>query len=109
MIKRVGEKSVNAYCEVFGYTARNKVASEFLCFRGLDMSLAGLASGSDIPKQTVYLAVKRLVSEGVVVPTRKVGKLQYYKLNGKSSKARVMVGAMDLVIKDVIENQGRTE
>lgn len=93
------EKGWGAFCDLFGATSRNRVLEIFLEGREIDNSLGNIAEEGNINRATVYNAVRELLGQEVIVPTRKVGKTQLYKLNLNNSNVKAIAKVFDLTLK----------
>ncbi len=74
----------SAFIKIFGDTPFNRVFDMLLDHPNLDYSKKELAGLSGMSESTLYGMWNKLERLGIVIPTRKFGKAQLYKLNPKS-------------------------
>jgi len=74
----------SAFISIFGDTPFNRVFDILLDHPTLDYSKKELAELSAMSESTLYKVWDKLERLGIVIPTRKFGKAQLYKLNGNS-------------------------
>lgn len=103
-MKQNEENPWGVFCDVFGASARNRVLEIFLEGPGVDNGLGNIAEETELSRAAVYNVIDSLLEQGLVVPTRKIGKTQLYKLNLGKEEVKVLVKAFDLSLK-AIENE----
>ena len=86
------------FCTVFGATPRNRILEFFLEMRELDLAIGDVAEEIGLNKATTYNTVEVLIKEDFIVQTRKVGKVQLYKLNLQKSEVKVLIVAFNKVL-----------
>ena len=87
------------FCKVFGATPRNRILEFFLEMRELDLAIGDVAEEIGLNKATTYNTVEQLIKEDFIVPTRKVGKVQLYRLNLQKPEVKVLIVAFNNVLK----------
>jgi DNA-binding transcriptional ArsR family regulator len=92
--------------EVIGDTVINRIVDFLIEGRGLDYSKKDIAEGCEISRPTLYKILPRLVKEGVVKPTRAIGKVQLYALNEQNEKIKVLLKMEELLLKKSFEEVG---
>jgi len=76
---------------VFGDTPVVKVIDFFLDNREFDYSLTDIAKNADVGWSTLHKFWKDLVSLGLVVKTRRIGRAELYRLNMESPMVNKLV------------------
>jgi len=66
--------------ELFGECKKTKILEILLENRDEELSAPEIEEMSDLSKGTVYKYLKKLLDEGIIEETRKVGKTQFHKL-----------------------------
>lgn len=99
----MNEDLIGEFCKVFGMTPRNIILDHFLCFRTTDYPLGDLAEDYEISKATIYNAAKPLIKEKYLIPTRKIGGAQLYKLNLEKPEVKFLIKVDDLLMERIYE------
>ena len=81
----------SSFSLVFGDSPIVKVIDFFLDNREFDYSLTDIARNSDIGWSTLHLFWKNLVTMEIVVKTRRIGRVELYKLNINSSLVKKLI------------------
>ncbi len=101
------EKPWGTFCDVFGPTARNRVLEIFLEGPGVDNGLGNIAEESGLSRAAVYVIIEELLEQRLVVPSRKVGRTQLYKLDMNKEEVKALLKAFDLTLKLVAKEVER--
>ena len=104
MIIMTKEKAWGAFCDLFGATARNRVLEIFLEGTGVDNGLGNIAEESGLSRATVYYIIARLLRQGLVMPTRTVGRTQLYKLNTGNEEVKALLSGFNSALR-LVENE----
>lgn len=104
MAKINNEKPWGAFCDLFGADARNRVLEIFLEGPEVDNGLGNVAEESGLSRATVYNVMSGLLEQGLVVPSRIVGRTQLYKLDLNKEEVKALLKAFDLTLK-IIEKE----
>lgn len=83
------------FCELFGATARNRVLEIFLEGREIDNGLGNVAEEAGLNRASVYNVASGLLKQGIIMPSRIVGRTQLYKLNFKNDEVRILSKSFD--------------
>ena len=86
------------FCKVFGANPRNRILEFFLESRELDFSIGNVSAVTELNRATTYNAIEELLSDGVIIPTRKISGAQLYKLNIEKEQVRLLVDTFNLVL-----------
>ncbi|MBI2583315.1 MAG: winged helix-turn-helix transcriptional regulator [Candidatus Aenigmarchaeota archaeon] len=92
--------------EVIGDTIENRFLDFLIEGRGLDYSKKDIAEGCGISRPTVYAILPKMLKEGLVKSTRKIGRVQLYTLNEKSEKVKIMLKLEEMLLKKSFEEVG---
>jgi predicted transcriptional regulator len=87
------------FVEFFGDSPKVRVLDMLITGRELDYSISDIAAEASIGRATFYRMLEELLSREVILPTRKVGNMQLYKLNDKNSFVKEMILLYDRLIK----------
>lgn len=102
------EKPWGAFCDLIGASARNRVLEVFLEGWEIDNSFGNAAEESSLNRATVYNVAEELLKERVLVPTRKVGRAQLYKLNTDNESVKALIKIFNLALK-IVEKEVQRE
>ena len=83
---------------LFGISPRTLILEFFLEMRDLDFSIGAIARELGMCRATAYNTMHRLLAEELVIPSRKVGNAQLYKLNLKSKKVHPLIEVFDEIL-----------
>lgn len=89
---------VGEFCKVFGDTPRNRILEFLLAGRELDFGIGDVAKETGLNRATAYNTMEELIHDGFVVPTRKLGNTQLYKLNKNKSEVKALLEAFDMLL-----------
>ena len=89
---------MGAFCDVFGQTPRLKVLEFFLEGREIDFSIASVAEETELSRATTYAICDELIDHQFILPTRKVGNVQLYKLNKSKPEVQLLCKAFRMVL-----------
>lgn len=95
------EKPWGAFCDLVGPSPRNRVLEIFLEGWEIDNGFGNVAEESSLNRATVYIVAQKLLKEGMILPTRKVGRAQLYKLNTDNEYAKALIKIFNLSLKIV--------
>ena len=95
------------FCNIFGATPRNRILEFFLEMRELDLAIGDVAEEIGLNKATTYNTVEELIEEEFIVPTRKVGKIQLYRLNIPKPEVKLLIATFNNVLKTLGEKYNR--
>jgi len=94
--------------EVIGGTVENRITDFLIEGRGLDYTKKDIAENCDISRPTLYKVFSKLVKEGIIKPTRIIGRVQLYSLNAENEKVKALLKLEEFLLKksfERIENQ----
>lgn len=84
-------QEVGIFAETLGVNPRNAMIEYFVDIPTLDHSLGDIAREYGLNKATAYNTARELLAEGLIVPTRKVGRTQLYKLSESKQAQRLLM------------------
>ena len=99
----------SVYLDVVGYTPRNKVLEYFVMARKLDVTISEIIDEYGMNKATTYNVVRDLLKEKKIVPTKKIGNTQLYRINLKDSTCQMLVEIFNKCIEKVCEEYAEKE
>ena len=88
---------------VFGDSPVVKVMDFFLDNREFDYSLTDIARNSDIGWSTLHGFWKELVGLDIVIPTRRIGRAELYKLNEKNPLVKKLIDIDNEISKKMVK------
>ncbi len=87
------------FCELFGATPRNRILEFFLEMRELDFAMCDVIEETGLNKATAYSTMEELVKYQIIIPTRKVGKTQLYKLNINRDDVQLLIEIFNKILR----------
>lgn len=93
----------SVFVEFFGKEPRVRILECFLEGRELDFGAGDIARELELNRVTVYQVMYDLEKELIIIPTRKVGKGQLYKLNLQNENVQLMVKAFNAILHGIAE------
>lgn len=84
--------------EVIGDTVVNRIIDFLIEGRGIDYTKKDIADNCKISRPTLYKAFPVLVKEGVIKPTRTIGRVQLYTLNTQNEKVKVLIKLEEMIL-----------
>ncbi|MBI2578805.1 MAG: winged helix-turn-helix transcriptional regulator [Candidatus Aenigmarchaeota archaeon] len=100
------EKSI--LLEVIGDTMENRIIDFLIEGVGIDYTKKDIAGGCDISRPTLYKILPKLIKQGIIKPTRKIGRVQMYSLNAENEKVKALIKLEEFLLKksfDEVEKQ----
>ena len=89
--------------EVIGNTVENRIIDFLIEGRGLDYTKKDIADGCEISRPTLYKVFPKLVKEGIIKPTRTIGRVQLYTLNTENEKVKALLKLEEFLLKKSFE------
>lgn len=96
--RMIKKDECGVFCEIYGTTPRNRILEFFLEGRELDFGIGDVAAEIEMNRATCYNTMKELLEEGLIIPTRKIGKTQLYKINIVKAEVKILVQAFNLAL-----------
>ena len=97
------DDDIGEFARVFGATPRNRILEFFLALRTLDYAIGDVARECSLNRATTYNTMAELAHEGIVVPSRVVGRTQLYKLNMAKDTVKKLLEVFDLLLAKVAD------
>ena len=85
--------------EVIGATIENRIIDFLIEGKGLDYTKKDIADACEISRPTLYKAFPRLLKEGIIKPTRVIGRIQLYTLNTGNEKIKALLKLEEILLK----------
>ena len=92
---REGRTSI--FLRIFGRSPQTRIIDMFLDNPFFDLSRMEMVEALGMAKITMYKTIPIIEDSGIIVPSRKIGKTQLYRLNGDSET----VNHLRSVVKDI--------
>ena len=73
---------------IFGRSPQTRIIDMFLDNPFFDLSRMEMVESLGMAKITMYKTIPLIEDSGIIVPSRKIGKTQLYRLNGDSSAVK---------------------
>ncbi len=75
-----------------------KILEYLITIREVDFSKTDVINNSKVGRATFYKVWNNLLEEKIVVPSRKIGKIQLYKLNVEDNKVKKLIELYDSIL-----------
>src|SRR3989344_2345717 len=85
--------------EVIGNTIENRIIDFMIEGVGIDYTKKDIADGCDISRPTLYKILPVLIRNGLIKPTRIIGKVQLYTLNIENEKVKALLKLEEILLK----------
>ncbi len=95
--------------EVIGNTIENRIIDFLIEGIGLDYTKKDIADNCGISRPTLYKIFPKLIKEGVIKPTRVIGRVQLYSLNTGNEKVKALVKLEGFLLKKSIDGVEHTQ
>ncbi len=89
--------------EVIGDTIENRIIDFLIEGRGSDYTKKDIAENCGISRPTLYKVFSKLVKEGIIKPTRAIGRVQLYTLNTGNEKIKALLKLEEFLLKKSFE------
>lgn len=93
------------FVKFLGDSPKIKVLDMLITGRELDYSISDIAQQSGIGRATFYRMMDELLKNKIILPTRKFGNIQLYKLNQKNEYIKGLVRLYDHITKIASEKE----
>jgi len=90
------------FCKIIGDTPRNRVLEFFIEGREMDFGVGDVAREIGLNRLTTYSVMKDLVHNEFIIPSRKVGKGQLYRLNMKKLEVTMLIQLFNKVLQKIV-------
>ena len=95
------------FIEFMGDSPTVRVLDFLMSERDPDFSITDMARNSGIGRATLYRIWDALVRNGIIVPTRVIGKAKLYKLNKGNKKIKKLIELDDALILEDLRKRSR--
>lgn len=99
----------SAFLETMGESPRNKVLEYFVECNALDVAISDIIEEYNLNKATTYNLINKLLSQKIIIPTKKVGNTQLYRLNKENHISQILMNIMNDSIARVAEEYRKKE
>ena len=93
------------FIELFGDSPTIRVLDFLLTERELDFSISDMARNAGIGRATLYRIWEQLIKNGIIIPTRTIGKSELYKLNAQNPKIQKLIQIDDMLILEELRSK----
>ncbi len=96
-------KEKSAFLDVLGCSPQARVLDALITGRRLEFSATGIIRAADIGRATFYKIFPRLLEQGLILQTKKIGNIQLYTINQKNLTVQRLIKLHSQILKEVIE------
>lgn len=93
------------FVKFLGDSPKIRVLDMLITGRELDYSISDIAEQAEIGRATFYRMLDELLKNKIIMPTRKFGNMQLYKLNQKNEFVKGLIELYDRVTKVASEKE----
>ncbi len=93
------------FVKFLGDSPKIRVLDMLITGRELEYSISDIAEQAKIGRATFYRMINELLSNKIILPARKFGNMQLYKLNLENEFIKALVKLYDNVIKVASEKE----
>ncbi|MDO8628349.1 MAG: hypothetical protein Q7R56_01185 [Nanoarchaeota archaeon] len=97
----MNKEPYGTFCELFGATPKNRILEEYFTFGKGDYPINGIAENTGVKKSTAYKIATELINKGYLLPTRKIGGMQFYKLNQENPDIQLLLQIDKLILQQL--------
>ncbi|HLD12104.1 MAG TPA: hypothetical protein VJB87_00755 [Candidatus Nanoarchaeia archaeon] len=97
------QEEYGEFCRIFGPTPKNKIIEEYLTCGKADYPINGIAENTGVKKSTAYKIAAQLIEKKYLVPTRKIGGMQFYKLNAENKDVQLLFKIFNMILDKITE------
>ena len=97
------------FIELLGDSPTIRILDFLLTERELDFSISDMARNADIGRATLYRIWEQLIKNGIIIPTRVIGKSKLYKLNTNNSKIKKLIEIDDMLILEELRSKAEKQ
>ena len=91
MPRKLKKMDKSILLETIGDTIENRIVDFLIEGRGMDYSKTDIADNCEISRPALYRVLPKLVKEGMVKPTRAIGRVQLFSLNSENAKVEALL------------------
>ena len=100
---KMEEKSL--FIKFLGESPKIKILDMLITGRELDYSISDIAEEAGIGRATFYRMLDELLKNRIILPTRKFGNIQLYRINLDNEYVKGLVGLYDHIIEIASEKE----
>ncbi|MBW2984473.1 hypothetical protein KY361_05125 [Candidatus Woesearchaeota archaeon] len=93
------------FVKFLGDSPKIRVLDMLITGRELDYSISDIAEQAEIGRATFYRMLDELLKNKIILPTRKFGNIQLYKLNQKNEFVKGLIELYDRITKVASEKE----
>lgn len=89
--------------ETIGDTIENRIVDFLIGGINLDYAKTDIADNCEISRPTLYKVFPKLLKEGIIRPTRKIGIIQLYSINKENERVKALLKLEEYLLKKSFE------
>ena len=97
-VQKRNQTEKTLFQSVLGESPRIKVLDMLITGRELDYSISDISSTAGISRATFYQMMSQMLHEKVIIPTRKMGRMQLYRINARNPSIKTLIKFYDTLI-----------
>ena len=95
------------YCEIYGFTVRNRVVEYFLENLGTEIAVGNMAKEIGISRPKAYQIIDELMRRNYVLKDRIIGKTQLYQLNKDNLIVKIFMRNFNECLNIIVEEHSK--
>lgn len=100
----IREFKYSVFVETFGDSPPVKVLDFFLTYQSFDYSKTQVAKETGISRMTIEKIWERLIKNKFIIPTRKIGRAEMYRLNKSNPRIKTLI-ELDFKISSAVAHE----
>ncbi len=93
----------NAFLDVIGHNPQAKIFDALITGRRLDYSATGIIRATGIGRATFYRIFPKLLKQGLISSTKKIGNIQLYTINQQNPIIQQLIKLHNQVLRSILE------
>ena len=86
------------FCDFIGYSTESKILEYLLELRDIEFTFNDIITALSISRQKAYQILNYLFKEEIIIKSRKVKHISFYKLNTKNKQIKIMIQLFDSIL-----------
>lgn len=93
------------FIKFFGDSPKIRILDMLITGRELDYNISDISDQSGIGRATFYRLLDDLLKDKIIIPTRKVGNIQLYKINSGNDSVKKVISLYDELLRSESEKE----
>ena len=103
------KKDKTIFCDFLGYSPESKILEYMLEVRELDFTFNDIVLGIGVNRKRAYAILKSHLKNKVLIPSRQVKHIKFYKLNVKNPRIKILTKLFNLFLLEIVNKHSKKE